>query len=111
MDEKKNNLALQGLLGAGMSGCLNNLTEQEKKKADEFLNSPDEAECLNFGNGKRIRHPVAVSRIKRITEEHGIEALEIFYKFFFGIPADGQNTPIKFKDARDLTEKILKGGT
>ena len=105
---KNGNLARGGLLGAGMAGCLQNLSQEEVKSADNFLNRPEQAKCLRLGDGKMILHPVAVSRMQRIIEDHGIEAVEIFNKFFYGMPEDGKNHPIDFATARDLVIRAKK---
>lgn len=71
LDEKRRDLARYGFLSMGMNGCLNNLTGEEKRKIDQFLDDPANAERVDFGNGRIMVHPIAISRMREATKERG----------------------------------------
>lgn len=117
MDEKKDEtarskdeIALNAMLGNGISGWMNNITEEEKRLSTLFLQNPNEFSPLFLGEGKIINCPLLCSRITRIVAKCGVQALDVINELLWGLPEDGRNTPIEFKRARDLIKEMLKGG-
>ena len=110
MDEKKDEIALNAMLGNGISGWMNNITDDERRLSALFLQNPNEFSPLFLGEGRIINCPLLRSRITRIAAKRGIQALDVINELLWGLPEDGRNTPIEFKGARDLVEEMLKGG-
>lgn len=108
MRNAKDCLALNAFLENGISGWMNNITEQEKKLTDLFLENPSNFSGLFLGEGKIVNCPLLVSRIQRIVAKYGIESLDVINELLWGINEDGKNSPIEFAKARDLTERALK---
>jgi len=104
----KDDLALKGMLGNGISGWMNNITEQEKKLTNLFLENPSSFSGLFLGEGKIVNCPLLVSRIQRIVAKYGIQSLDIINELLWGINEDGKNSPIEFARARGSTEGGLK---
>lgn len=109
MDSKRD-LALMAMLSPGISGWMNNITEQEKKESAFFLDNPNQFPYLFLDEGKIINCPLLANRIKRIVIKHGIQALDVINELLWGVVEDGKNTPLEFARTRDFIEKTLKGG-
>lgn len=108
MKNAKDCLALNASLENGISGWMNNITEQEKKLTNLFLENPSSFSGLFLGEGKIVNCPLLVSRIQRIVAKYGIQSLNIINELLWGIHEDGKNSPIEFTRARDFTERTLK---
>jgi len=107
-DLKEKDNGMIGLLGGGISGCFRNLTSQEEKETSTYLKKSENNHFLDFGDGKKVGHPLIASRMKRIIGDHGIEAIEIFNKLVWGHPEDQINKEVDFKIAIKMAVELKK---
>jgi len=106
LKEKDNGMI--GLLGGGISGCFRNLTSQEERETSTYLKKPENNHFLDFGDGKKVGHPLIASRMKRIIGDHGIEAIEIFNKLVWGHPEDQINKEVDLQIAIKMAVELKK---
>ena len=105
MDSKKD-LALFGFLSVGMSGCFNNLTEEEKRRVNQFLDDPTNAEHIDFGHGRIMGHPVAISRLRNeVRERKTTEPIQTTCYLCWG-----RNLPLEPEQLQKIFEQMMKGG-
>jgi len=106
-------VALNALIENGISGWLNNITEEEKRQALNFLQDPVNFNAVAFAPEKVVNCPILVSRISRIVDKYGALAVNIINELLWGIPEDGKNKPMEFKRALELAlyfQSKRKGG-
>jgi len=105
LDGKKG-LAQYGLLSTGMDGCLNNLTDEEKRKVDQFLDDPAKAERVDFGHGKIMAHPIAISRLREETKERRTtEPIQTVHSLCWG-----RKTSLEPERLEIIFKQMMKGG-
>lgn len=104
----KNDFALEAFLKSQISGCLNNITDWEKRQASAYLEDPGGLEVLAFTSEKLINNPILIIRFSEFIKEKGIEAVFMIDQILWGLYKDGKNTPISHERARDLVEKLME---
>ena len=105
MGEKRGDLAQYGFLSMGMSGCFNNLTEEEKKMLNTFLNDPANAERVDLGYGRIMAHPIAISRMRAATRERGTtEPIQTTCYLCYGL----NTQPIEPERLEKIFEQMMK---
>lgn len=76
------------------SGRVKNLTFDEKKKLELFLQTGKTANPLVFSPEKMVMDPIFAARVKRAVEKYGDLALDIINDIYFGFPEDGLNEAV-----------------
>ncbi len=110
MDEKERDL--NGDLAREMflcwAGKYRNLTFEEKKKVDLFLEKNKINYPLIFGRGKMRIDPVLLIRGQRLVEKYGDIVIDILHDLLYGFPEDGIVDEID-EEEKNLLAAILSG--